>query len=46
MGAGAGFNIKLLHERQVSTPPGRLKLNTLHAIGDWRARTFSRPVPG
>ena len=44
--AGVGFNIKLVHEPSASSSPDRLEMFSLHAIGDWLARTFDRPGPG
>jgi D-glycero-D-manno-heptose 1,7-bisphosphate phosphatase len=44
--AGVGYNIKLLHGVEPQRSPDHLEFETLHAIGDWLARTFARPAPG
>ncbi len=43
--AGVGYNIKLLHDAESQRSPDRLEFDSLHAIGDWLARTFARPAP-
>jgi len=42
--AGVGFNIKLVHEPQAESAADRLEFATLHAIGDWLARSFAGSV--
>jgi D-glycero-D-manno-heptose 1,7-bisphosphate phosphatase len=43
--AGVAFNIKLVPEAPANNWPDHLELASLHAIGDWLARAFARPVP-
>jgi D-glycero-D-manno-heptose 1,7-bisphosphate phosphatase len=44
--AGVGYNLKLLRDSAAGRAPDRTEFGTLQAIGDWLARTFSRPAPG
>jgi D-glycero-D-manno-heptose 1,7-bisphosphate phosphatase len=44
--AGVGYNLRLLHYSDAGRAPDRTEFGTLQAIGDWLARTFSRPAPG
>jgi len=43
--AGVGYNVKLARETALNEAPDHLEFPTLHAIGDWLARTFVRPSP-
>jgi D-glycero-D-manno-heptose 1,7-bisphosphate phosphatase len=44
--AGVGFNVKLTPAPHDNGAPDRLEFDTLHAIGDWLARTFVGLAPG
>lgn len=44
--AGVGFNVRLLHADGAAGAADRLEFTSLHAVGDWFARTFGRPAPG
>lgn len=43
--AGVGYNVRLVRNARAEGAPERLEFDTLHAVGDWLARTFARPAP-